>query len=176
MKEYIGEMMVRAEPMSRGDYCRLRGWKIPEDEDATDEGLYMIREDGSVSWMLKKMFENTYRELKELEELEIGSPIFRFTRVYKEKEYSGTAPHNYFVTTVGEEGRGLGFIHFQEGLVMENGVNGVCDENLICMVTDRLAHFQESKLACRENEKALEKLEEALFWLRKRTMARRGEI
>jgi len=51
-------------------------------------------------------------------------------------------------------------------------VNGVCNEDLIAMVITRLEHFQESEFACRENALAITKLEEALLWLRKRTMGR----
>lgn len=63
-------------------------------------------------------------------------------------------------------------IHFQEGPIKECGVNGVCDEDLINMVIDRLEHFQNSEFCCRENAVAITKLEEALLWLRKRTMTR----
>ena len=63
-------------------------------------------------------------------------------------------------------------IHFQEGPIKECGVNGVCDEDLINMVIDRLEHFQNSDFRCRENALAITALEEALLWLRKRTMGR----
>lgn len=63
-------------------------------------------------------------------------------------------------------------IHFQEGPIKECGVNGVCNEDLIDMVIDRLEHFQNSEFRCRENALAITALEEALLWLRKRTMGR----
>ena len=63
-------------------------------------------------------------------------------------------------------------INFQEGPIKECGVNGVCNEDLINMVIARLESFQETKFSCRENAMAITKLEEALLWLRKRTMAR----
>ena len=63
-------------------------------------------------------------------------------------------------------------IHFQEGPIKECGVNGVCNEDLINMVIDRLEHFQNSEFRCRENALAIAALEEALLWLRKRTMGR----
>lgn len=63
-------------------------------------------------------------------------------------------------------------IHFQEGPIKECGVNGVCNEDLINMVIDRLEHFQNSDFRCRENALAITALEEALLWLRKRTMGR----
>ena len=61
-------------------------------------------------------------------------------------------------------------IHFQEGPIRECGVNGVCNEDLIAMVITRLEHFQKSELSCRDNAVAITKLEEAMLWLRKRTM------
>lgn len=63
-------------------------------------------------------------------------------------------------------------IHFQEGPIKECGVNGVCNEDLINMVIERLEHFQNTEFKCRENALAITKLEEALLWLRKRTMSR----
>jgi len=66
----------------------------------------------------------------------------------------------------------LAKIHFQEGCTKECGVNGVCNEDLLVMVIRRLQGFQESEFKCRENACAITKLEEALLWLRKRTMGR----
>ena len=66
----------------------------------------------------------------------------------------------------------LAEIHFQEGPIKECGVNGVCNEDLINMVIERLECFQKTDFACRENALAITKLEEALLWLRKRTMSR----
>lgn len=126
----------------------------------------------------------------------------KYTKVMVEEEYSYNAPHRFMVvkaaadTTCGnvncvyaycpysnmgackdykkpEQGSDvLCDIHFQEGPIKECGVNGVCGEDLICMVIDRLEHFQESEFRCRENAMAITKLEEALLWLRKRTMGR----
>ena len=66
----------------------------------------------------------------------------------------------------------LADIHFQEGPIKECGVNGVCNEDLINMVLERLECFQNTEFKCRENAIAITKLEEALMWLRKRTIAR----
>lgn len=66
----------------------------------------------------------------------------------------------------------LAIINFQEGAIKECGVNGVCNEDLISMVIERLESFQNSEFKCRENALAITKLEEALLWLRKRTIQR----
>jgi len=103
----------------------------------------------------------------------------RYTEVYHEndEEMKYNAPHHFKVLSMkalaeGEESPVLGEVHFQEGPIKECGINGVCNEDLIAMVICRLEHFQKSEFACRENALAITKLEEALLWLRKRTMGR----
>ena len=66
----------------------------------------------------------------------------------------------------------LAEIHFQQGPIKEFGVNGVANEDLLLMVATRLQMFQDSPYKCRENAIAITKLEEAVMWLRKRTMDR----
>lgn len=63
-------------------------------------------------------------------------------------------------------------IHFQNGPIKENGVNGVTQEALLAIVIDRLRSFQAGSFSCRENAIALTKCEEALHWLHARTRAR----
>lgn len=104
----------------------------------------------------------------------------KYTKVYHEEDYKFNAPHRFDVTTEeevpGYEGYAteeiLQTIKFQEGAIKEHGVNGVMNEDLIAMVICRLQHFQDSDFSCRENAMAITKLEEALLWLRKRTMGR----
>ena len=62
MKKYIGTKMIEAKPMNRGDYNKYRGWKIPADENPTDEGYLVKYSDGYESWSPKKQFEEAYRE------------------------------------------------------------------------------------------------------------------
>jgi hypothetical protein len=72
MKQFIGTKLVNAEPMSRSDYNILRGWKLPDDEDGTDEGCLLEYVDGGtantkafsgyISWSPKKVFDKSYRE------------------------------------------------------------------------------------------------------------------
>ena len=100
----------------------------------------------------------------------------KYTEVLHEEQYSYNAPHNFeiykSVGTPDDVSNPLCTIHFQEGPIKECGVNGVYNEDLIAMVICRLEHFQKSEFACRENALAITKLEEALLWLRKRTMGR----
>lgn len=95
--------------------------------------------------------------------------IFRFCP--HKYENMSNCPNYHMPTEVINENL-LCSIHFQEGPIGECGVNGVCNEDLINMVIERLECFQNTEFKCRENAIAITKLEEALLWLRKRTMAR----
>ena len=64
------------------------------------------------------------------------------------------------------------FIHFQEGPILESGVNGISVEALLAVVEDRLQGFQSGQFSCRENAVALTKIQEALMWLGHRTADR----
>ena len=63
-------------------------------------------------------------------------------------------------------------IRFQNGPILEQGVNGISNEALLAIVEDRLLGFQSGPFACRENAVALTKLQECLMWLQKRTRDR----
>lgn len=63
-------------------------------------------------------------------------------------------------------------IAFQNGPILEAGVNGLTHEALIAIVVDRMQAFQSGPFACRENALALTKLEEAQMWLLQRTRNR----
>ena len=108
---------------------------------------------------------------KEMVKVEHDLLTERFTKVYREKESSFNAPHLFTVKSA-ENDQTLAVIHFQEGAIKEHGINGVMNEDLIHMAIERLQCFQASEFACRENARAITKLEEAILWLRKRTMGR----
>ena len=95
----------------------------------------------------------------------------KYTEVSYAEPFAYNAPHLFDVNSV-SDGIHLGTVHFQEGPIKEHGVNGVCNEDLIAMVICRLEHFQKSEFSCRDNAMAITKLEEAMLWLRKRTMGR----
>lgn len=63
-------------------------------------------------------------------------------------------------------------IKFQNGPVLESGINGITNEALLAIVEDRLRGFQAGQFACRENAVALTKIQEAMMWLQKRTLDR----
>lgn len=96
----------------------------------------------------------------------------KYTEVWHEEEFNFNAPHHFQVRLSGESLEILSEVDFQEGAIKEHGINGVNNEDLIAMVICRLEHFNQSEFRCRENSMAITKLEEALLWLRKRTMGR----
>lgn len=73
MKKYIGMKVIKAKPMTRGDYNLFRGWTLPANEQATDEGYLVEYTDGGkpnmpdyagyVSWSPKEQFERAYHEI-----------------------------------------------------------------------------------------------------------------
>lgn len=63
MKKYIGVKKIEAEPMTRGDYNKYKGWTIPADENPADEGYLVRYSDSYESWSPKKQFEEAYREV-----------------------------------------------------------------------------------------------------------------
>jgi len=90
----------------------------------------------------------------------------------------GNACHEYqvrrWVTGLGDEYDDAEMLNvkFQNGPILEYGVNGVSNEALLAIVEDRLLGFQSGQFACRENAIALTKLQEAMMWLQKRTRDR----
>lgn len=108
---------------------------------------------------------------KEFIETEHPLLTSKYTKVFEESEYSYNAPHRFKVINA-ETLDEIADIHFQEGPIKECGVNGVMNEDLIAMVIRRIEGFQNSEFKSRDNAMAITKLEEALLWLRKRTMAR----
>lgn len=71
MQQFYGTKLIAAEPMNRLEYNILRGWKLPEDENGSDEGYLVEYLDGGkpnvegfagyVSWSPKEQFENAYQ-------------------------------------------------------------------------------------------------------------------
>lgn len=174
MKRYIGMKVVHAEPMNRIEYCTKRGWDVPKDENPYDEGYLIKYPDGYISWSPKDVFEGAYKKADGVAPYYHDLLTSNYTRVLHEKEFNFNAPHHFEVWA--DRGQRVpylvGSINFQEGPIKENGVNGVCNEDLIAMLICRLEHFQSSPYSSRENQIVITKLEEALLWLRKRTIGR----
>lgn len=104
----------------------------------------------------------------------IKSPLAtqNYTRVLVDESKE---PNRFLIDAVGSDDvlkDILTKINFQTGPVKEVGVNGVFNEDLLLIVLHRLEYFQKGDYACKENEEAIKKIEEALMWLGKRTKDR----
>lgn len=74
-KTCIGLKMVKATPMTRGDYVAYRQWTMPVNEKPEDEGYLIEYTDGGapnvvghagyVSWTPKEQFDNAYHAIPE---------------------------------------------------------------------------------------------------------------
>lgn len=62
MKKYIGTKIIEATEMTRGEYNRYRGWKIPGNENPADAGYLVKYQDGYESWSPKNVFDESYHE------------------------------------------------------------------------------------------------------------------
>lgn len=82
----------------------------------------------------------------------------------------GYASHVYDLSVAGSNK--CTTIEFQRGPIKDVGTNGLTHESLLVILIDRLKGFQSGPFACRENARALIKLEEAVMWLHSRTKAR----
>lgn len=111
-----------------------------------------------------------------MRELKIGTK--RVTKVFVTDEPGeGGACHKYGLCRANTlEGSGcefdFGWIHFQDGPIKENGVNGCHQEDLLAIVIDRLRGFQSGEFACEENRLALVHVMFALDLLNQRTKRR----
>lgn len=63
MKKYIGTKLLKAKPMTRGEYNDFRGWIIPPDENPNDTGYLVEYSDGYISWSPTKQFEEAYMQI-----------------------------------------------------------------------------------------------------------------
>lgn len=66
--KYIRTHIVEAEPMTRGDYHKSRGWaekgwNMPEGATPEDPGYKVVYKDGYVSWCPKASFEEAGRPI-----------------------------------------------------------------------------------------------------------------
>lgn len=105
-----------------------------------------------------------------MEELIMHELTNKYTRVYHEISYPFHAPSKFRVEDV--DGNCVGEVNFQSGLIKESGINGVMNEDVLCMVLKRLECFQDSEFKCRENAAAVKHIKKALKALRKRTEKR----
>lgn len=71
METYIRVNIVEAEPMTRGEYHKSRGWaekgwNMPEGATPEDEGYKVVYKDGYISWCPKASFDEVSRPIDEM--------------------------------------------------------------------------------------------------------------
>lgn len=73
-RNYIGTRSLLAFPMNKGDYCKLRNWDLPSNEEPGEEGYLVEYPDslpnhpdfrGYISWSPKAVFEASYNSYTE---------------------------------------------------------------------------------------------------------------
>lgn len=76
MKTYIGTKLIKAEPITRGEYNQYRGWELPSNEDGDEDGYLVEYLDGGkpnhpdhngyISWSPEDVFRSAYSEVNGL--------------------------------------------------------------------------------------------------------------
>lgn len=105
------------------------------------------------------------RQLKTTQTKEVLNKVYAM-----DEKGPGGANHKYLILSPSNQGSSKEqIIEFQKGPRNEIGSqNGVVSSDLLEIVGDILKSFQEGPYSCEENEKALEHVEIALFWLNER--------
>lgn len=75
MKSYIGCKLIKAIPITLRDYNKYRGWDMPKDEDPETQGYLVHYSDDYCSWSPKDVFEKSYLEVEDNEQLPSGVSI-----------------------------------------------------------------------------------------------------
>lgn len=80
---YRGTKVLKAKPMTKGEYNQFRGWPHPADEDADELGYVVEYQDGGkpnvegfdgyVSWSPADVFERTYHLIEQENVLGTGA-------------------------------------------------------------------------------------------------------
>lgn len=94
MREFIGTKVLLAEPMTKLEYCKYRGWLVPENEDPAEPGFLVEYTDGGkpndsrhagyISWSPSAQFHAAYRSTdggmnfgQAIEAMRKGLPVAR---------------------------------------------------------------------------------------------------
>ena len=106
---------------------------------------------------------------------EDGYPTVVLTR---DQPGAGGAHHEYVIAACDEQGDPrqdvpiFAKIYFQNGGRAVNGVNGCTELDLLGIIVHRLTSFQSGPFPSRDNERALQALDSAMYWINHRTAER----
>jgi len=133
MQTYIGTKIINAKPMNRLDYNQFRGWKLPADENGTDEGYLVEYVDGGqanteeysgyVSWSPKDVFEKAY---KASGNLSFGAAI-EMLKLGKKVARNGWNGKGMFLVYVPKTDMVNTPFGFKEGSIYDKANVGKCD-------------------------------------------------
>jgi hypothetical protein len=65
LQQYIGTKLLKATPLTLGEYNKYRGWEMPKDENPDREGFLVVYSDGYESWSPEEVFTEAYAEIPE---------------------------------------------------------------------------------------------------------------
>ena len=154
---------------SINEYPRKEGWFI-EDRCGNQVGFFPY---GSIQYSSQETFLSRNSRCgkpigEEMNKRKIETNNENISIYVLDNPGAGGACHEYKITPI--TGKNTVNIHFQNG----PDVNGIQQEDLLLVVVDRLQSFQKGNFACKENEQALIKCQEALMWLNSRTKDRKA--
>ena len=69
-RSFISTQMFSAVSMTRGKYCLVREWDLPDTENPRDRGFMVTYPDGHQTWIPKAQFEASTIELPNIKGLE----------------------------------------------------------------------------------------------------------
>lgn len=75
MNYYIGTVLIKAKPMTRGEYNQFKGWEAPKGEDQTIDGYLVEDETGYTSWRPGRQFDKYYLKVDENKNLPSGVSV-----------------------------------------------------------------------------------------------------
>ncbi|CUU47331.1 Gp49 family protein [Clostridium beijerinckii] len=75
MNYYIGTTLVKAQPMTRGEYNQFKGWEAPKGEDQTIDGYLVEDETGYTSWRPGCQFDKYYLKVDDNPNLPSGVSV-----------------------------------------------------------------------------------------------------
>jgi len=147
MEKFIGVKIVKAKPMTRGDYNDYRGWQLPADEDGSDEGCLVEHvnspnsnhpnHEGYISWSPKEQFEEANRPINgmtfghAIEAMKTGLKVSR-------KGWNGKGIFIYIPSEIGEMTNPYIAIN-TTGLLTKNEAAPKCVVPWLASQTDMLA-------------------------------------
>jgi hypothetical protein len=81
--QYTGTQIVLAKPITRGNYNKYQGWKLPKGENPDDDGYLVTRSDETITWIPALTFKANFHTTDHMtfgEALEAAKKGFHIAR------------------------------------------------------------------------------------------------